>query len=72
MKRTSDRDSYFNSDKSFHALGTQPRKSDFHAHKQVQEVENSFDEDEKTHQHHRAEPNKKMVRVQLRRIERLY
>lgn len=67
----SDKNNYFNSEKSFHELGSQPRKSDFRAHKYVQDVENSVD-DEKSHHRHRDELNKKMVRVQLRRIERLY
>ena len=61
-----------NSEKSFHELGAQPRKSDFRSHKHVHDVENSFDDDEKSHHRHRDELNKKMVRVQLRRIERLY
>lgn len=73
MKRdvNSDKNNNFNSQKSFHELGAQPRKSDFRAHKYVQDVEPAFDE-EKSHHRHRDELNKKMVRVQLRRIERLY
>lgn len=67
----SDKNNGFNSAKSFHELGMQPRKSDFRAHKHVQDEENSFD-DERSHHRHRDEPSKKMVRVQLRRIERLY
>lgn len=68
----SDKNNNFNSEKSFHELGAQPRKSDFRAHKSMHDVESSVDDDEKSHHRHRDEPNKKMVRVQLRRIERLY
>lgn len=72
MKRHGDKDSYFSGDKSFHELGAQPRKSDFRAHKPVQDMENTFDDDARSHHHQRDEPNKKMVRVQLRRIEQMY
>lgn len=68
---SSNKNNNFDSEKSFHELGAQPRKSEFRAHKPLQDMENSFD-DEKSHHRHRDELNKKMVRVQLRRIERLY
>lgn len=68
----SDKNNNFNSEKSFHELGAQPRRSDFRAHKHVHDIENSFDDDDKSHHRHRDELNKKMVRVQLRRIERLF
>lgn len=62
----------FHSEKSFHELGAQPRKSDLRAHKSAQISEN-FDENErKSHHSHRNEPNKNLIRVQLRRIERMY
>lgn len=62
----------FSREKSFHELGAQPRRSDFRAHKQVHDVENSFDDEHKSHHRNRDELNKKMVRAQLRRITHLY
>lgn len=68
-----DKNDYFNNGKFSHELGTQPRKSDARAHKPVKSAGSSFDDDdEKFHHSHRNEPNKNLVRVQLRRIERLF
>lgn len=68
-----DKNDYFNNEKFSHdfshELGSQPRKSDARARKSTK----SFDDDgEKFHHSHRNEPNKNLVRVQLRRIERLF
>lgn len=75
MKRdiNSDKNNYFNSEKPSHELGSQPRKSDARVHKSTQFPESDVDDDEESPYHrHRHEPNKNMVRVQLRRIERLF
>lgn len=75
MKRdsNSDRNNCFNSESVPRELGAQPRKSDARAHKSTKSAENSFDDDdEKFHHSHRNEPNKNVMRVQLRRIERLF
>lgn len=68
-----DKNNFSNSEKKSYELGSQPRKSDFRTHKTAHVVENYIDEDdEKTHHKHRHEPNKNAIRVQLRRIERLF
>lgn len=68
-----DKNNFSNSEKNSYELGAQPRKSGFRAHKSAHLVENYLDEDDKkTHHRHRHEPNKNAVRVQLRRIERLF
>lgn len=72
MKRHGDKNSYFFSEKSFHELGAQPRKSDSRGYKPAQDREDAFDDDARSHHHQRDQPNKKQVRVQLRRIECLY
>ncbi len=72
MKKHGDKDSYFFSEKSFHELGAQPRKSDSRGYKPAQDREDAFDEDAKAHHHQRDQPNKKRVRVQLRLIERMF
>jgi len=72
MKRdTSSAKNNFHGEKSFHELGAQPRRSDSRGHKSAQASE-SYDDERKSHHSHRNEPNKNIVRVQLRRIERLY
>jgi hypothetical protein len=68
----SDNSNYFDSGKSFHGLGTQPRRSGFPSHKSAQFADDAFDDGGNGHHRYRDEPNKKMVRVQLRRIERLF
>lgn len=75
MKRdgNSNKNIFSNSEHNSYELGSQPRKSDFRAHRSADAGENYFDDDDKkTHHKHRNEPNKKAVRVQLRRIERLF
>jgi len=79
MKRDikGDKNDHFNNEKFphdfSHDLGSQPRKSDARARKSMKSAVNSFDgDDEKFHHSHRNEPNKNLVRVQLRRIERLF
>lgn len=75
MKRDSNGNNNFfsSSEKNSYELGSQPRKSGFRAHRSAHAGENYFDDDDrKTHHKHRNEPNKKAVRVQLRRIERLF
>ncbi len=68
-----DKNIFSNSEKNSYELGSQPRKSGLRAHKSAHAVENYVDEyDKKPHQKYRDEPNKKAVRVQLRRIERLF
>lgn len=74
MKRhiDSDKNNYVQSEKSFHELGAQPRRSDVRVHKYAHDSEAYDDDEKKSHHNHRNEPNKNLVRVQLRRIERLY
>ncbi|MGV8837323.1 hypothetical protein [Cellvibrio sp.] len=73
MKRDtgSDKNNDVQSEKSFHELGAQPRRSHARMHKYAQDSQ-SYDDEKKSHHSHRNEPNKNLARVQLRRIERLY
>ncbi|WP_331351029.1 hypothetical protein [Cellvibrio sp. UBA7671] len=74
MKRDthSNKNNHVQSEKSFHELGAQPRRSDARVHKYAQDSQSYDDDEKKSHHSHRNEPNKNHVRVQLRRIERLY
>jgi len=74
MKRDtySDKNNFFQGEKSFHELGAQPRRSEARAHKYAQDSQSHDDDEKKSHHSHRSEPNKNLVRVQLRRIERFY
>jgi len=69
----SDKSNSFNDDTAIPELGAQPRRSDARVRKYTKDIEVYSDEDDKKPGHsHRAEPNKNLVRAQLRRIERLY
>ena len=75
MKKTmhSDNNEMFNDEKLFLMLGTQPRKSTGRRQKQPMFVSKAFNEDDVGEHHtHRREPAKNSVRVELRRIQRLY
>lgn len=69
----SDKSNSFYDDKTIPELGAQPRKSDARVRKYTKDIGGYSDEDDgKSGHSHRTEPNKNLVRAQLRRIERLY
>lgn len=75
MKKTlhSDNNELFNDEKLSLMLGTQPRKSTIRRQKHPIFVNKTLDEDEPgEHHNYRREPAKNSVRVELRRIQRLY
>jgi len=73
MKKTGNNSGYFNDGKFAQELRGQPRKSAIDSHKHTSHHGNSSDEDEAGRHHaHRSEPAKNAVRVQLRRIQRLF
>jgi hypothetical protein len=73
MKKVKDNSEYFH-DKAFsQQLRAQPRKSPFLYQKHTHNHGHFFEEDEaERHHEHRSEPAKNAVRVQLRRIQRLF
>lgn len=73
MKKISNNGEYSNGDKFSQELRAQPRKSDAHRQKSVPHHESFVDEDDGARHHaHRSEPAKNLIRVQLRRIQRLF
>lgn len=73
MKKISNNGEYSNGDKFSQELRAQPRKSDVHRHKSASHHESFVDEDDGARHHaHRSEPAKNVIRVQLRRIQRLF
>jgi hypothetical protein len=72
MRKANNNSEYFNSDNTPQILRAQPRKSADYAHKHASHRHyHENDDGERQHTHHH-EPAKNAVRIELRRIQRLF
>ncbi|MCE3254128.1 MAG: hypothetical protein K0Q67_3148 [Cellvibrio sp.] len=72
MRKASNNSGYFNGENVPQMLRAQPRKSADHAHKHASHRHYHENDDGERHTHHHHEPAKNAVRIELRRIQRLF